>query len=114
MFIYSGCLRFGYKMVSQGHLAGSIPNMAECQSHCNKTLECHLFEWDHDKKMCNFFYKPSDAKFDVTKASNVLIGVSNCQNIEEMWLKMNYVEIADPADQTDSKPNEQNIRNLTE
>jgi hypothetical protein len=113
-FIYSGCLRLGYKMVSQGHPAGPAYNMTECQSACKLDSRCHLFEWDHRRKMCKFIKEPSYGKYHITQESNVLIGIPNCDNIEEHWLKMNYVEIADPADQTVPKSSDQKANNSIE
>ncbi len=114
--IYSGCLKYGYKMVSEGLSAGSRSNMTECQSACKLDSDCQLFEWDHDHNMCKFIKEPSAGKFDITKSSNVLIGIPNCENIKEneMWLKMNYVEFTDPVDQTVPKSNDKKINKSKE
>jgi hypothetical protein len=96
-------------MVSQGHKKENKSNMPECQSDCKSDSHCHLFEWDHNLKICRFIMEPSSGKFNITKASDVLIGISKCENIDEMWLKMNYVKIADPADQTGNKSSDKKL-----
>ena len=105
-YFLKGCLRFGYRVVNHGQVVHKL-TMAECQSDCKSNLDCHLFEWDQENKICRLAKKSSDGKYYITQAPNVLIGIPDCQ-IEEMWLKLIYVENADSADQTVSTNNDQN------
>jgi hypothetical protein len=101
-----GCLRFGYKAVSQSQAVNKSTTV-ECQRDCTSNLECNLFEWDQEQKLCRFIKKPLDGQFQIIAAVNFLIGIPDCQNIEDIWLNIKIVteETEEPARQLDQQKN---------
>ena len=97
MYFATGCFRFGTGLIGRINLIWkneSIWSALECQTLCQSTTECKLFNWNQDSNAC-FIRSDLPKGFDSFNENvpKAIIGARDCSDFRIIWPEVYGLDI---------------------